>query len=212
MRSDRRASLIVKRGIDIVVSLAILAVCWPLLALAALAILVTSGPPVLYLAKRWGVGETRFTCFKLRTMHADQAARLQARGLAAIGADGRTLTHDDDPRIDRLGAFLRASSIDELPQLVNVVRGEMSLIGPRALALSMLADQPEIRADRSVMRPGITGLWQVRARRKNVSALDMADDDREYIRRFSLALDLEIALRTLPLLLGLRPAVPPRRR
>jgi lipopolysaccharide/colanic/teichoic acid biosynthesis glycosyltransferase len=62
------------------------------------------------------------------------------------------------------------------------------------------------------MRPGITGLWQVRARRKNVSALDMADDDREYIRRFSLALDLEIALRTLPLLLGLRPAVPPRRR
>ncbi|MDR5763539.1 sugar transferase, partial [Caballeronia sp. LZ035] len=106
------------------------------------------------------------------------------------------------PRIGRLGGLLRRLSIDELPQLINVLRGDMSLIGPRALVISMLADLPDIRQARSVVRPGLTGLWQVRARRKNVSVFDMIDDDLEYIRTFNLLLDVRIAVLTVVRIVG----------
>ena len=166
------------------------------------AILISSGRPVLHLAKRWGKDDRQFTCYKLRTMHRDGDAVLAAHGLATRGPSGETLTYDRDPRISRLGALLRRLSIDELPQLINVLRGDMSLIGPRALVISMLADLPEIRQARSVVRPGLSGLWQVRARQKNVSVFDMIDDDLEYIRTFSLWLDFRIALRTLRVIVG----------
>ncbi|KMZ12999.1 Undecaprenyl-phosphate galactosephosphotransferase [Candidatus Burkholderia humilis] len=135
-------------------------------------------------------------------MHPDGDAVLEAHGLATRGANGETLTYDRDPRIGRLGGLLRHSSIDELPQLINMLRGDMNLIGPRALVISMLADVPDIRHAHSVVRPGLTGLWQVRARRKNVSVLDMIDEDLEYIRTFSLWLDVRIALKTIGRLIG----------
>jgi exopolysaccharide production protein ExoY len=166
------------------------------------AILVSSGRPVLHLARRWGKDDRQFTCYKLRTMHRDGDAVLEAHGLAARGATGETLTYERDPRIGRLGGLLRRLSIDELPQLINVLRGDMSLIGPRALVISMMADLPDIRQARSVVRPGLTGLWQVRARRKNVSVHDMIDDDLEYIRTFSLWLDVRIALLTIGRIVG----------
>ena len=99
-------------------------------------------------------------------MRVDQDKVLAASNLSATGEDGRPLLHARDPRITPVGRWIRALSIDELPQLINVVRGEMSLIGPRPLAISMLAPYPEFMLARSVMRPGITGLWQVRARAK----------------------------------------------
>jgi lipopolysaccharide/colanic/teichoic acid biosynthesis glycosyltransferase len=183
--------------VDIAASAVLLVATAPIVGAAALAILVTSGWPVVYVSKRWGRDDRQLDCFKLRTMRVAQRGLLEARGLSETGEDGRTLIHENDPRIDRVGAFLRKWSIDEFPQFVNVLLGDMSLIGPRALAISMLQDVADIRRARSVMRPGITGLWQVRARRKNVGVLDMIDDDLEYIRTFSLGLDLRIALRTL---------------
>jgi len=88
-----------------------------------------------------------------------------------------------------------------LPQLLNVIRGEMSLVGPRPLALSMLEDYRELGIARSVMRPGITGLWQVRNRKKSASVLDMIDDDLEYVRRYSFWLDVQIVFATIPRIL-----------
>jgi exopolysaccharide production protein ExoY len=193
---------IAKRCIDVVGAALLLVCLGPALLVAMAAILVTSGRPVLHLARRWGRDDRQFICYKLRTMHPDGDAVLRAHGLATRGANGETLTYERDPRIGRLGAWLRRSSIDELPQLINVLRGDMSLIGPRALVISMLADVPDIRHARSVVRPGLTGLWQVRARRKNVSVFDMIDDDLEYIRTFSLWLDARIALRTIGRLVG----------
>jgi len=95
-----------------------------------------------------------------------------------------------------VGALLRKTSIDELPQLFNVLKGEMSLVGPRPLMVHMLEPFPEIREVRSIMRPGITGLWQIRNRAHNTSVMTMIADDAEYIAGFSLLLDLEILLLT----------------
>ena len=166
------------------------------------AIWLSSGRPILHRAARWGLDESQFICLKLRTMHRDGDAIMKARGLPVTGPAGETLTYDPDPRIVPFGTMFRRLSIDELPQLLNVLRGDMSLIGPRALVISMLADVPDIRRARSVMRPGLSGLWQVRARAKNVSVFDMIDDDLDYIRNFSLWLDLRIAIRTLGRLFG----------
>ncbi|WP_241991605.1 sugar transferase [Paraburkholderia sp. RAU2J] len=199
---ERRWSWRVKRWLDIAGAALLLVCLSPIIVLAMSAILVSSGRPVLHLAKRWGRNDRQFICYKLRTMRRDGDAVLKAHGLATRGANGETLTYDRDPRIGPLGRLLRRLSIDELPQLINVLRGDMSLIGPRALVISMLADLPDIRHARSVVRPGLTGLWQVRARRKNVSVFDMIDDDLEYIRTFSLWLDLRIALLTISRIVG----------
>lgn len=131
-------------------------------------------------------------------MLIDQDAVMQDRGLASIGEDGRTLTYDIDPRINDLSGFLRKYSIDELPQLLNVFIGDMSLVGPRPLVVSMLADLHELREARSVIRPGITGLWQIRHRQKNVSAVDMIEDDLEYIRDWNFVSDFKILWLTIP--------------
>jgi len=188
----------IKRFIDIVISLTLLVATAPIVLIAIFAIAVTSKGPVFYLGKRYGARERQFTCFKLRTMHLNQGALLHEKGLNSLGANGRLLVFNDDPRIGRVGRFLRRFSIDEVPQLLNVLAGDMSLIGPRPLPPSMLEGFPEIRAMRSVVRPGISGLWQVRHRKKNASVLDMLEDDLEYIRTFSLSLDLKIAWATLP--------------
>jgi lipopolysaccharide/colanic/teichoic acid biosynthesis glycosyltransferase len=170
----------------------------PLVLIAMLAIRVSSRGPVFYFGKRCGLGDTQFTCLKLRTMHVNHDAILKKMGLNNLGADGRLLVFDHDPRIGAVGRCLRKFSIDEIPQLLNVLAGDMSLIGPRPLPPSMLQDFSEIRAMRSVVRPGISGLWQVRHRQKNASVLDMVNDDLEYIRDFSLSLDFKIALATIP--------------
>jgi lipopolysaccharide/colanic/teichoic acid biosynthesis glycosyltransferase len=199
-RSLKRA-LAAKRLIDVLAGCALLVTVAPIMLLAAIAIKFSSKGPVFYLGKRWGRGETQFTCLKLRTMRVDQDQLVAARGLSNVGSGDRLLIFEEDPRITKVGAFLRKCSIDELPQLLNVIRGDMSLIGPRPLVISMLENYPEIRSLRCAMRPGITGLWQVRNRSKNVSVLEMIGDDMEYLRTFHLGLDFEIALRTLPKIL-----------
>lgn len=169
----------------------------PLLVLAAMAVRLTSRGPVIFSQPRVGRGGSQFTIYKLRTMVvADGALGVEDVG---AGAPAGALTKmRDDPRVTRVGRFLRRTSVDELPQLLNVLIGEMSLVGPRPLLPFMLDPFPDLRRRRSVMRPGITGLWQVSEREDNTSALAMADADLYYVERFSLGLDLRIMAATIP--------------
>jgi exopolysaccharide production protein ExoY len=195
---DFRFRLFVKRAIDIFIGSALLVAASPVVLLAGLLVGVTSKGGMFYSGKRCGMGGKPFACFKLRTMHIHQEKLLRANGLKAVGEHGTLLVFDADPRITKIGRWLRKLSIDELPQLWNVVRGDMSLIGPRALAVSMLEEFPRINSVRYLMRPGISGLWQIRRRRKNATVGDMVQDDMEYIYRFNLWLDLKILILTIP--------------
>jgi len=121
----------------------------------------------------------------------------------AAASSGVLVKARHDPRVTRLGRILRSTSLDELPQLFNVLRGDMSLVGPRPLVPFMLAPYPALREVRSLVRPGMTGLWQIRDRQHNTTASAMMRHDLEYVRRFSLGLDLAILLRT-PLVVASR--------
>jgi exopolysaccharide production protein ExoY len=202
-----RFQLICKRVFDIVGSATLLVLTAPLIGAGAIATVITSPGNPFFAAKRWGAGDRLFRCLKLRTMHVDQAAILARHGLSDRGTEGRLLVFDPDPRITPVGSFLRKTSIDELPQLWNVLCGEMSLIGPRPLSPYMLENYPGLRSARGVMRPGISGLWQVRNRMKNASVLDMVEDDGEYLATFDLQLDLKVLLATFPRII--EPSVAP---
>ncbi len=202
-----RLELAAKRGIDVVCSSLLLAIAAPIVACGAIAIMMTSPGPPFFAAARCGTNDRLFKCLKLRTMHVDQEGILARHGLSDRGSDGRLLVYERDPRINVVGTFLRRASIDELPQLWNVLRGDMSLVGPRPLARYMLEEFVDIRETRGAVRPGITGLWQVRNRMKNASVIDMVRDDGEYIATFDLMMDLRILLATIPRLI--EPAIAP---
>jgi len=194
----------VKRALDVVLSALLLALFAPVLGIAMLLIRLTSRGPAIFLQQRIGYQGQRFSMYKLRTMH-DGAERLEDE--LADGCEDRTfLKVENDPRVTPLGRWLRKTSIDELPQLVNVLRGEMSLVGPRPLLLCDFRKFPRHeQLRRFSVKPGITGLWQVSGR----SALPDSERmrlDREYVDRWSLWLDLEILARTLPVVLSTRGA------
>ncbi len=144
--------------------------------------------------KRWGLNERPFTCYKLRSMYPTQ----QAVSDPQILGPGVLHKPKHDARVTPVGTFLRRTSIDELPQLFIVLAGDMSLVGPRPLVLHMMESVPEIRSWRCAVKPGITGLWQLRNRQYNTSVLDMVQDDLEYIENFSVILDLKILIATIP--------------
>jgi len=177
-----------KRALDVAGALALLVVASPVLAVAALAIRATMGAPVLYRQRRTGLGGRVFTLLKLRTM--------------------RDAAGPDAARITRLGAWLRALSIDELPQLWNVLRGEMSLVGPRPLLPEYLERYTPEQARRHAVRPGITGLAQVSGR-NGLSWPEKFRLDLWYVDHASLALDLRILRRTLRSVLTARGVAAP---
>jgi exopolysaccharide biosynthesis polyprenyl glycosylphosphotransferase len=186
---------LLKRTLDVAVAAALLALLSPLLALVALAVKLTSPGPVLYVAPRVGLGQRPFRCYKFRTMvnGADlQQAALEARN----EAEGAIFKIVDDPRITGVGRVLRRSSIDELPQLINVLRGEMSLVGPRPLPLRDNELLAAWHKQRHVVLPGLTGLWQSRGDATAYSFAHMIRLDLLYIERWSLWLDLTIMART----------------
>jgi exopolysaccharide biosynthesis polyprenyl glycosylphosphotransferase len=188
------AAWLLKRCTDVVMAAVLLVLVAPLMAVVAVAIKLTSPGPVFYAAPRVGLGQRRFRCYKFRTMQADAEA-LQAQLEARNEADGAVFKIRDDPRVTPLGRWLRASSIDELPQLINVLRGDMSLVGPRPLPLrdnELLAARHE---QRHVVLPGMTGLWQVSGR-CDASFADMIRLDLRYVDSWSPWLDLSILLRT----------------
>jgi lipopolysaccharide/colanic/teichoic acid biosynthesis glycosyltransferase len=181
---------VVKRTLDLCGATLGLAVTAPVLAVAAVAIEVDSPGPVLFRQRRVGLRGREFTMVKLRTMVPD-AEGLQESLADRNEVDGPMFKIGNDPRITRVGRFLRATRIDEIPQLFNVLRGEMSLVGPRPLAMKEMRYNPAWRDIRLSVKPGATGLWQVDSRRKN-SFQDWISADIRYVEQQSLWLDLQI--------------------
>jgi lipopolysaccharide/colanic/teichoic acid biosynthesis glycosyltransferase len=191
-----------KRALDLALALPALILVAPLLLVAGVLIRRGSPGPALLRQTRIGQHERPFTLLKLRTMelHCDDRAHREfnireLRGLAAAGTADGVFKLENDGRITRIGAFLRRFSIDELPQLLNVLRGDMSLVGPRpSLPWEVELYTPEQRRRHEVL-PGLTGLWQVSGRNR-LSMPQMLALDLRYVRRRSLRLDLWILMRT----------------
>ena len=193
-----------KRSFDIVVASLLLLVLSPLLAIAALAVRLTSSGPLIYRSRRPGIGAKPFDCFKFRTMY-EGAERAQAELEALNEASGALFKIRQDPRVTPVGRLLRRFSIDELPQLVNVVRGEMSLVGPRPLPQRDYERLEDWHRKRYLVLPGITGLWQVSGR-SNLDFDDLVRLDFLYLERWSVFLDLTILLKTVPAVFSRRGA------
>jgi exopolysaccharide biosynthesis polyprenyl glycosylphosphotransferase len=194
----------VKRAFDLVVSSLVLVAGLPVwLAIAAL-IKLTSEGPVFYRDPRVGLGERTFPMFKFRTMYADAAEHRDELG-ALNEAGGALFKIRDDPRVTRVGSFLRRLSIDELPNLLNVLHGEMSLVGPRPLPAADYALLEEWHRKRSFVLPGMTGLWQISGR-SDLSFDDLVRLDFYYLENWSIWLDITILAKTLPAVVASRGA------
>jgi len=190
----------VKRGIDIVGSSALIVLLLPLALIVALAIVVDSRGPVLFLQRRVGRGGVEFPLIKFRTMVRDGERALAAHvgadeGLRREWTQARKLRND--PRITRLGRFLRRFSIDELPQLLNVFIGNMSLVGPRPVPRDELAYFGDRAAQIVEVRPGLTGLWAVSGR-SEISYRERVELEHRYVVEWSLRMDALILLKTIP--------------
>ncbi len=196
----RILSLAVKRGMDVVGAVVGLVLLSPVLLVAAVAVLLAEGRPVLYGQIRIGLHGRPFRMYKFRTMVRDADERFESVQHLNERSDV-TFKAAADPRITRLGRVLRATSIDELPQLWNVLRGQMSLVGPRPPLEREIVHYDVWHRRRLSMKPGITGLWQVEAR-TDPEFDHWVERDLDYIDRWSLALDLQILLRTVPAVLG----------
>ncbi len=186
----------VKRAFDLVGATLLLVVLSPLLAAVALMIRLTSRGPVLYRSMRPGIGGRPFACFKFRTMVAD-ADRIQGSLEHRNEVGGPIFKIKDDPRVTNVGRFLRRWSLDELPQLLNVLRGEMSLVGPRPLPQRDYDQLEDWHRKRYLVLPGMTGLWQVSGR-SELDFDELVRLDFVYLERWSVFLDLTILLQTIP--------------
>lgn len=192
---SRRIALAGKRIFDLVCSATGLILTAPLMALIALGIKLDSEGPVLFRQRRCTIGGQEFTMIKFRSMVAN-SEELKRELLSANQVDGPMFKIVGDPRVTRFGRFLRRSNFDELPQLWNALKGEMSLVGPRPLSMEEMRFHPRWRDIRLSVLPGLTGLWQVEAHDK-VSFAEWLRYDVTYVRRMSPWLDLKILLKTL---------------
>ena len=183
-----------KRALDIVLSLLGLLATSPLLLAIALAIKLESPGAPIFVQERVGLHGRRFRFYKFRSMFAD-AERRKAEVLKLNEADGPVFKLRKDPRITRVGSILRRTSLDELPQLYNVLKGDMSLVGPRPPIPSEVVQYRPSDAVRLSVKPGITCWWQVLGR-SDCSFDQWMEYDREYVRSISLAVDLRILMRT----------------
>ena len=192
------------RALDIVIALLALIFVLPLMAVVALAIFLQDGGPILFAHRRVGRGGTSFFCYKFRSMAVDAEARLAellARDPAAREEWARDHKLRNDPRVTPLGAFLRRSSLDELPQLINVLQGTMSLVGPRPIVDAEISRYGRRFSHYCAVKPGITGLWQVSGR-NDVSYRTRVALDCLYAKSQSPALYLWIVAVTIPAVLS----------
>jgi exopolysaccharide biosynthesis polyprenyl glycosylphosphotransferase len=189
-----RSTIAIKRAMDAIVSASLLVLLSPLLVLIGLAILVDSGRPVLFRQRRIGEAGRPFTIVKFRTMVADAEQRLPEL-LDVARLEQPAFKIPDDPRVTRIGRPLRRSSLDELPQLLNVLRGEMSLVGPRPEEETVVALYDERQRGRLAVKPGITGPMQVYGR-SDLTFEERLALERDYLDNLSLPTDLAILLRT----------------
>jgi lipopolysaccharide/colanic/teichoic acid biosynthesis glycosyltransferase len=191
---------VVKRAIDLAGSTLLLAGLAPLFLVVSVLIKSSSRGPVYFRQVRLGKGGAPFVCYKFRSMR-DGADREQSELERMNEADGPIFKIRHDPRLTRVGSFLRRTSIDELPQLWNILRGEMSLVGPRPPIPEEVARYEDWHRRRLEVVPGLTGLWQVSGR-SELSFDEMVMFDLYYIENWSLALDVHILARTIPAVVG----------
>jgi lipopolysaccharide/colanic/teichoic acid biosynthesis glycosyltransferase len=179
----------------VVIAATTLIVCAPIVLAIALAIKLDSPGKVIFRQERCGLHGRRFTMYKFRSMVSNSEDL--KRELQAINeVDGPMFKIVKDPRITRVGKFLRDSNLDEIPQFWNVLKGDMSLVGPRPLSMDEMGLNPKWRDHRLAMQPGLTGLWQVKAHSK-LSFKDWVHNDIEYADNFSLRSDVKIIAQTL---------------
>jgi lipopolysaccharide/colanic/teichoic acid biosynthesis glycosyltransferase len=208
-RSLSRTEAVAIRCIDLVVAILVLVLLSPLLLAIAIAIRATSHGPALFRQQRLGKGMSSFSLYKFRTMcpNASEAPHreyVQALISSDQGSqNGNLYKLTVDSRITKVGRFLRSWSFDELPQLLNVLRGEMSLVGPRPVIGYEVELYPRAYLRRFAVKPGLTGLWQVSGRNQRTYH-EMVQFDIEYVERYSLWLDLKILGKTIPVVLGRR--------
>ena len=183
-----------KRLSDVALTCALLAASWPLLLVIAAAVRLSSPGPVFFVQTRIGLGGAPFRMIKFRSMYID-AERRRAEVAALSDREGICLKVRNDPRITPVGRVLRRASLDELPQLFNVLAGDMSLVGPRPALPEEVSLYPPEAHRRHAVRPGITGLWQVSGR-ADIGFSEMIALDLDYAQRLSPGLDLRILLKT----------------
>ena len=193
------------RAFDILIALVVALISLPIVLLAALAVWLEDGAPIIFVQERWGIGGRLFLCLKFRTMAIDAEARLASLLVADPLAQRDWENHhklQNDPRVTRIGRILRKTSVDELPQLLNILRGEMSVVGPRPLLLSEAADYGPRIGSYCRVRPGVTGLWQISGR-SNTKFRRRIAYDVVYARHRSFIWDLYILFQTIPVVISL---------
>ena len=198
--TTRRLKEISKRIGDIIIALTVATLLSPFLLFFACWIRIAMGDPVFYGHRRVGRNGQPFRCYKLRTMmkNSDEALAVYLATHTEAAEEWRaTRKLKHDPRITKLGRFLRASSIDELPQLFNVLIGDMSCVGPRPIVFEELEKYGSYAGEYFTVRPGLTGLWQINGR-NSIAYKDRVALDVQYIRNWSLRLDFIILLKTIP--------------
>ncbi len=194
-RATKSRDAFIKRGMDVLLSLTALVVLSPLMLAISLLIKLTTRGPVIFLQKCMGLNGRTFTMYKFRTM-VENAESIREKALAANVMDGPVFKAPDDPRVTGPGRWLRRFSLDELPQLWNVLKGEMSLVGPRPLPVYEAREISGELRRRASMKPGLTGLWQASGRNE-INFKEWMKLDLEYVDHWSLKLDVIIIFKTI---------------
>ncbi|MFZ2197198.1 MAG: sugar transferase, partial [Thermodesulfovibrionales bacterium] len=190
---------IMKRSLDLIFSVIGFVFLLPLFVLIAIAIKAGSAGPVFYMQDRCGQDGSLFKMIKFRTM-VTNAEKLHQELIAKKDTDGPMFKMLNDPRVTKIGGFLRKTSLDEIPQLINVIKGEMSLVGPRPLIMDEMKFSPGWRNTRLKVKPGITGLWQIQGR-SEASFHDWIRYDMYYVKNQSFLLDITILFKTIGVVL-----------
>lgn len=198
--SLNKFDLFLKRIFDIILSSIAIVLVAPIIAVIALLIKLEDGGPILFVQNRMGHGKKKFRIFKFRSMRIDADKELES--VSEKDDNGRIINHKhpDDPRITHIGKLIRRTSLDEIPQIFNVLRGDMTLVGPRPEILRLVEEYEPWQNQRFFVKQGITGWWQVNGRSKTPCHLS-THQDIEYIKQFSFLLDVQIMLMTIPALL-----------
>ncbi|WP_158554904.1 sugar transferase [Methylovirgula sp. 4M-Z18] len=199
-RSDNAFGLFLKRCVDVLASSLLLIFFAPALVAIAIWVCLDSEGPALFAHERIGLGGRKFKCLKFRSMAVDAEVRLQRllssdEGLAKEWREAQKLRHD--PRVTKAGRILRRTSLDELPQLINVLRGDMSLVGPRPIVDAEISRYGASIDEYHAMKPGITGLWQVSGR-SDATYVERVRMDVQYVRTWSFFGDIVVLLKTIP--------------
>jgi len=199
IHSERQSYIRMKRALDIAIALTMIVLTSPLLLITALLIKLSTRGPVIYTQIRLGQFGHKFLIYKFRTMYT--SADFDHEQFEIEKAKGTFIKSPKDPRITPIGRYLRNTSIDELPQLFNVLFGDMSIVGPRPSEEFFFLNNQRFKDIRLIVKPGMTGLWQVKNRSNHCTIFDMIEYDIEYIQNMNLWNDLKIIMMTIPAVL-----------